>query len=50
MAKFVREVSFEFRNSFCKIPWGHVTHLLDKTKSQKEFEWHVFKAIKTHLS
>ena len=41
MAKFAREVDFDFCNSCCKIPWGHITHLLDKTEPSAVREWYV---------
>lgn len=50
MAKFAREVDSEFCNSCCKIPWGHITHLLDKTKSSFEREWYVQAAIENGWS
>ena len=50
MAKFAREVDSEFCNSCCKIPWGHITHLLDKTKSSSEREWYVRATIENGWS
>lgn len=34
MAKFAREVDAQFCNSYCRIPWGHITRLLDKTQPE----------------
>lgn len=45
MAKFAREVDPEFCNSCCKIPWGHITHLLDKTEPGAAREWYVHAAL-----
>ncbi len=50
MAKFAREVDSEFCNSCCKIPWGHITYLLDKTKSSSEREWYVRATIENGWS
>lgn len=41
MAKFAREVKEEFCSSYCKIPWGHIMKLLDKTKSEEVRSWYI---------
>ena len=40
MAKFAREVSSEFCSAYCKIPWGHIMKLLDKTEPGARREWY----------
>lgn len=50
MARFAREVDAEFCNSCCKIPWGHITHLLDKTESNDSREWYVRATIENGWS
>ena len=32
MAKFAREVDSQFCSGYCRIPWGHITRLLDNTQ------------------
>ena len=39
VAKFAREVNVEFCNGYCRIPWGHVAKLLDKTEPGERREW-----------
>lgn len=41
MAKFAREVDSEFCSSCCKIPWGHMMHLLDATVPGERRAWYV---------
>lgn len=41
MAKFAREVDPEFCNSCCKIPWGHIVLLLDKTEPGERRAWYL---------
>lgn len=50
MQKFANEVDVEFCNSCCRIPWGHITHLLDKTKPGAEREWYVRATIENGWS
>lgn len=45
MAKFAREVGPEFCNGYCRIPWGHVVKLLDKTEPGERREWYRQAAI-----
>ena len=40
VAKFAREVNVEFCNGYCRIPWGHVAKLLDKTEPGERREWY----------
>ena len=40
MAKFAREVSSELCSAYCKIPWGHIMKLLDKTEPGAQREWY----------
>ena len=41
MQKFACEVDPEFCSSCCRIPWGHVMYVLDKTKPGPAREWYV---------
>lgn len=41
MAKFARDVDSENCSSYCRIPWGHVMKLLDKTEPGARREWYV---------
>lgn len=41
MAKFAREADSEFCNSCCKIPWGHVVLLLNKTEPGERRSWYL---------
>ena len=50
MAKFAREVDSEFCNSCCKIPWGHITHILDKTETDAARAWYVQATIENGWS
>lgn len=50
MAKFAREVDAEFCNDYCKIPWGHVVKLLDKTKAGEQREWYRLATIENGWS
>ena len=50
MAKFAREVDAEFCNGYCKIPWGHVVRLLDKTEPDERREWYRQAAIENGWS
>lgn len=50
MAKFAREVDVQFCNSCCKIPWGHVVYLLNKTSPGPEREWYVNATIENGWS
>lgn len=50
MAKFAREVDSEFCSSCCKIPWGHVMHLLDVTEPGEKREWYVRASIENGWS
>ena len=50
MAKFARETSAEFCNVCCKIPWGHIVQLLDKTDPGPMREWYVQACIENGWS
>ena len=50
MAKFAREVDSDFCNSCCKIPWGHITHILDKTETDAARAWYVQATIENGWS
>lgn len=50
MVKFAREVDRQLCNSCCTIPWGHITHLLDKTEPGAEREWYVQATIENGWS
>lgn len=50
MQKFASEVDPEFCNSCCRIPWGHITHLLDKTEPGAGREWYVQATIENGWS
>lgn len=50
MVKFAREVDGQLCNSCCTIPWGHLTHLLDKTNPGTEREWYMRATIENGWS
>lgn len=50
MAKFAREVDAEFCNGYCKIPWGHIVKLLDKTEPGERREWYRLATIENGWS
>lgn len=50
MQKFATEVDSEFCSSCCRIPWGHIMHLLDKTEQGSEREWYVQATIENGWS
>lgn len=41
MAKFAREVDAQSCSNYCRIPWGHIMKLLDKTKPGEAREWYL---------
>lgn len=45
MAKFARETSEELCNSCCTIPWGTITHLMDKVEPGERREWYLCKCL-----
>ena len=50
MQKFACEVDPEFCSSCCRIPWGHVMYVLDKTKPGPAREWYVDATIENGWS
>lgn len=50
MAKFAREVNSEFCSSYCRIPWGHIMKLLDKTEPGEKREWYINSIIENGWS
>lgn len=50
MAKFAREVDAENCNSYCRIPWGHIVKLLNKTQPGPKREWYLSAAIENGWS
>lgn len=50
MAKFARETSEELCNSCCTIPWGTITHLMDKTEPGERREWYMSKCLENGWS
>ncbi len=50
MAKFAREVDAQFCNSYCRIPWGHVVELLDKTEPGERREWYLSATVENGWS
>ncbi|MGN0078252.1 MAG: YhcG family protein [Coriobacteriales bacterium] len=50
MAKFAREVDAQFCSGYCRIPWGHIMKLLDKTQPGEEREWYLNAAIENGWS
>ena len=46
MRKFYREYDYEFvQQLVAQIPWGHITHLLDKVPDRAIRDWYVHKTI-----
>lgn len=43
MAKMAREMSYEFCSSCCKIPWGTIMSVLDKTRPGARRDWYLRK-------
>ena len=50
MQKFACEGDPEFCSSCCRIPWGHVMYVLDKTKPGPAREWYVDATIENGWS
>lgn len=50
MQKFACEVDPEFCSSCCRIPWGHVMYVLDKTRPGPAREWYVDATIENGWS
>lgn len=50
MAKFAGEVDAEFCSSCCRIPWGHIMLLLDKTQPSTKRVWYVQATIENGWS
>lgn len=50
MAKFAREVDLENCSSCCKIPWGHIMLLLDKTEPGERRTWYIDATIENGWS
>lgn len=50
MAKFAREVESEFCSDYCRIPWGHVMKLLDKTEPGERREWYLAAVVENGWS
>jgi predicted nuclease of restriction endonuclease-like (RecB) superfamily len=47
MQKFAREFNeAEFvQQAVAQIPWGHITHILDRVKNNETREWYIRKTI-----
>ena len=50
MAKFAREVDSENCSSYCRIPWGHIMKLLDKTEVGPKRDFYLSATIENGCS